>query len=144
MSQAHVLAVCSSAKRGVPKVNVYSGFLKTGYGLVGDAHAGKGDKEISILLFQFLDPVIKKLGMKPEPGSFAENLLVYGLDESEVVTGTVLHVGQAAVEVERIGKEPSEKHTYSFQGFSLLAEKGLFCRVIKSGWVRIGDVITAE
>lgn len=142
MSKAHILAVCSSNQRGVPKKNISVGYLKKGYGLAGDAHAGRGEKEISILLSQFIDPVIKKLKMKLEPGSFAENILVYGLDENKIFVGTVLRVGEAVVEVEMIGKEPSLKHTYSFHGFSLLAEKGLFCRVLKSGWVKVNDPVS--
>lgn len=142
MPEARVLAVCASSKRAVPKKNISSGFLKAGYGLVEDAHAGRGEKEISILLLQHLDPVAKHLGMNPEPGSFAENLLVCGLDEKKISLGSVLKVSEAVVEVESIGKDPSQKHTYSFKGFSLLAGKGLFCRVTQSGWVRAGDPVT--
>ncbi len=142
MPEARIVAVCSSAKRGVPKKRIYSGLLKAGYGLVGDAHGGRGDKEVSILLSQFLTPVIRKLGTEPKPGSFAENLLVWGLDEKSLAAGSVLRVGEAVIVVETVGKNPSEKHTYSFQGFSLLAEKGLFCRIIKSGWIKDGDHIT--
>ncbi|MDO9535040.1 MAG: MOSC domain-containing protein [Bacillota bacterium] len=139
--EAKVVSICSSFKRGVAKKNVNSGFLKEGHGLVGDAHADRGEKEISILLSQFLEPVVRQLGTHPEPGSFAENLLVYGLDEEKVGVGTVLQIGEAMVEVEMIGKDPSKKHTYSFHGFSLLAEKGLFCRVVQSGWVKSYDSV---
>ncbi len=142
MPKAKVLAVCSSAKGGVPKKRIFSGLLKADHGLVGDAHAGRGQKEVSILLTQFLDPVVRQLGTQPKPGSFAENLLVWGLDEKTLSAGSVLQVGEAVIAVERVGKDPSEKHTYSFQGFSLLAEKGLFCRIIKSGWIQDGDHIT--
>lgn len=142
MLEAQVAAVCSSLKCGVPKSIVNSGFLKAGHGLLGDAHAGRGDKEISILLLQYLAPVAKQLGMKPVPGSFAENLLINGLDEDKIAKKTVLRIGEAAVEVVDIGKDPSETHTYSFQGFSLLAEKGLFCRVVQSGWVISGDSVS--
>jgi len=82
--------------------------------------------------------------MNLEPGSFAENLLICGLDEKKISVGSVLKVGEAVVEVESIGKEPSQKHTYSYRGFSLLAEKGLFCRVTQSGWVKAGDPVTVD
>jgi MOSC domain-containing protein YiiM len=120
------------------------GYLQSGYGLVGDAHAGRGEKEVSILLAQYVAPVIKRLDIKPEPGSFAENLLVHGLDEADIMVGTVLQIGEALVKVEMIGKEPSPNHTYSFHGFSLLAERGIFCRVLKSGWVKVRDPVTID
>ena len=141
MTEANVVAICSSGKRGVPKEIVSQGFFKEKYGLVGDAHAGQGDKEISILLSQYLDPVARQLGERPGPGSFAENLVVSGLDEKDIKTGTLVKAGGALLEVQRVGKDPSERHTYSFRGFSLLAEKGIFCRVVKTGPVKTGDPV---
>jgi MOSC domain-containing protein YiiM len=40
-----------------------------------------------------------------------------------------------------IGKDAAERHTYSYQGFSLLAERGLFGRVVKGGRVKVGDSV---
>jgi nitrogen fixation NifU-like protein len=130
----------------LPKAYVEAifGFLRENYGLEGDAHSGRGEKEVSILLYQHLAPVRNQCGLDPEPGSFAENLLVSGLDEKLISVGSKLQVGEALLKVEEIGKDPSEIHTYSYQGFSLLAEKGIFCRVMKSGRVRKGDLVTLK
>lgn len=144
MSQAYIKAVCLSDKRGVPKKTVQEGHLKNAYGLLGDAHAGRGDKEVSILLSQYLTSVKNSLGMNPEPGSFAENLLVDGMEEEKIAIGTVLQIGEAVLEVESIGKDPSESHSYSFHGFSLLADKGVFCRVVRSGLVKSGDMVVVS
>ena len=35
--------------------------MKEGFGLVGDAHAGTAGWQVSILLEQLIEPVIKKL-----------------------------------------------------------------------------------
>lgn len=141
MGKEILRAVCVSDERGKSKHNIGSGYLKEGYGLLGDAHAGSSGWQISILLEPLMEPVIKALGEKPDPGSFAENLLVSGLSGEEVTRGTFLKIGEALIEVTAIGKEDPAKHTFSYRGFSLLAEQGRFGRVIKSGQVKTGDPV---
>ncbi len=140
--QGYVHAVCFSKVRGRPKIDRGAGILMQGYGLEGDAHAGIGSKQISILLEQYLEPVIKQLGYKPAPGSFAENLRIGGLEDKNLNRGTVLKIGEAIVKITAIGKEDPVQHTYSFKGYSLLAEKGLFGQVLKSGRVESGNTVT--
>lgn len=136
-----ISAVCLSDKRGEPKHNVGKGYLKKGFGLLGDAHAGTGEKQVSILLAQYVEPLVEILGRMPAPGSFAENLLVSGLSECGLTLGTLLRAGEAVIEITAIGKDVNEQHTYSYEGFSLLAERGLFGRVIKGGWVKVNDPV---
>lgn len=144
MSTGTVRAVCLSAERGVPKLDQGDGYLKEDFGLLGDAHAGPGIRQVSILLEQHLAPVVEKLGRKPAPGSFAENLLVSGLPDSGLEEGTLLRAGQAVIEITATGKDSAEEHTYTYEGFSLLAERGLFGRVLKGGWVKIDDPVVVE
>ena len=139
MFSGHICAVCLSEMRSVPKHDVGEGYLKADFGLVGDAHAGRGDKQVSILLDQFVEPLIEEMGEKPAPGSFAENLLVSGLPESALSVGTLVRAGEAIIEITSIGKDAAEQHTYSYRGYSLLAERGLFGRVIKGGRVKVDD-----
>lgn len=139
MFSGHICAVCLSEMRSVPKHDVGEGYLKADFGLVGDAHVGRGDKQVSILLDQFVEPLIEELGEKPAPGSFAENLLVSGLPESALSVGTLVRAGEAIIEITSIGKDAAEQHTYSYRGYSLLAERGLFGRVIKGGRVKVDD-----
>ena len=58
-----------------------------------------------------------------------------------MLIGTEIQVGSALLKVIGIGKDPSAPHTYSFQGYSLLREEGIFCKVTKSGWVQVGDEV---
>ena len=141
MGEGFLRAVCVSNRRGIPKHDIGSGFLKEGFGLEGDAHAGSTGWQISILLEHLMDPVIKKLGERPEPGSFAENLLIGGLEEEAVIAGTVLKIGEAIIKITDIGKEDIANHTYSYRGFSLLAEQGRFGEIIKSGRIESGDPV---
>jgi MOSC domain-containing protein YiiM len=41
----------------------------------------------------------------------------------------------------QIGKDPSQPHTYNYQGYSILPTEGMFCKVIESGEVKVGDSI---
>jgi len=56
-------------------------------------------------------------------------------------TGSQLKVGEAKPMLIQIGKDPSQAHTYHYQGYSILPRKGVFCKVMESGEIRIGDLV---
>ncbi len=135
-----VVGVCLSQRRTDPKENIKRGFLQKGVGLVGDSHAGT-EKEVSLLAIESIRKLCQERGVSAGPGSFAENLTTEGIDLVSLPIGSILQVGGAELEVIQIGKDPSQAHTYHYQGYSLLPKEGIFCRVIKSGEVKIGDSI---
>jgi MOSC domain-containing protein YiiM len=135
-----VVGVCISQRRTDPKKNVGKGFLQKGLGLVGDSHAGV-EKEISLLAIENLQKLYRKTGISAEPGSFAENITTEGIDLTSMPIGSQLQVGEAKLVVIQIGKDPSQPHTYSYQGYSLLPTEGVFCKVVDSGEVKNGDFI---
>ncbi len=138
---ALVVAVCSSGRREDPKVDLGEGELVAGYGLLGDAHAGLSDCQVSLLAVESIERANAAYRIAAGPGSFAENLTVKGLDVSSLRVGDELHVGAARLQVVRIGKPPGVAHTYSFQGASILPREGVFCRVVQGGRVARGDSI---
>lgn len=135
-----VIGVCISQERTDPKINIGAGTLQAGFGLVGDSHAGT-EKEVSMLAEEDVQPLCRKFGITAEPGSFAENIRTKGIDLNSLVLGSMLQIGKATVKVIQIGKDPSQTHTYNYQGYSLLPTKGVFGRVVESGEVRIGDPV---
>jgi MOSC domain-containing protein YiiM len=135
-----VVGVCISQRRTDPKKNVGKGFLQKGLGLVGDSHAG-AEKEVSLLAIENLHKLYRKAGISAEPGSFAENITTEGIDLTSMPIGSQLQVGEAKLVVIQIGKDPSQPHTYSYQGYSLLPTEGVFCKVVDSGEVKNGDLI---
>lgn len=135
-----VVGVCMSQRRTDPKENIEKGFLQKGVGLVGDSHGGT-EKEVSLLAIESVRRLCQEKGISAGPGSFAENLTTEGIDLVSLSIGAILQVGEAELEVIQIGKDPSQAHTYHYQGYSILPKEGIFCRVIKSGVVKIGDVI---
>ncbi len=136
-----LVAVCVSDRRTDPKRDVGSGELRVGHGLVGDAHAGLSEREVSLLAYESILRVRDELGIEAYPGCFAENLVVQGLDWGRVEVGDAIQVGETVLQVVQIGKPPNVAHTYSFQGVSVLPEEGVFCRVVRGGRVSCGDPV---
>jgi len=139
---AHIVAVCRSQRRTDPKEDVAAGELRAGYGLVGDAHAGLSEREVSLLALESIERANQEHGIGAGPGSFAENLTTQGIDLPSLRVGDQLRTGPTQLEVVQIGRPPSAAHTYGFHGVSILPSEGVFCRVLEGGWVRRGDEIT--
>ncbi len=138
---ATLIGVNRSERRSDPKVNVLEGELRPGLGLVGDAHAGLGEREISLLDIRYVDEVNEAYDLGAAPGAFAENLTVSGLDTASLQLGDRLRVGETVLEVVQLGKPPSASHTYNFKGHSILPKVGIFLRVVRGGRVRVGDEV---
>ena len=135
-----VVAVCRSFHRGKPKQPVSLGFFREGWGLIGDAHAGT-EKEVSLLLKFQVDVLARESGMVFPPGAFAENLLVNGFPQEDLVPPGRLRIGSVILQITRIGKEPGKTHAYHYYGYSLLPRFGVFAQVLQGGWVLAGDEI---
>jgi cyclic pyranopterin monophosphate synthase len=145
MSEPILIAACRSEQRSDPKGDIGQAELRSGWGLVGDSHAGPahpGRWEISLLAWESVERLNREQSLGAVLGSFAENLTTRGLDTSRLQVGDRLHIGEHVVlEVEQIGKPPGIAHTYSYRGHSLLPTAGVFCRVVVGGLVRAGDLI---
>jgi len=139
MAQGTLIAVCASTRRTDPKVDVGSGELRAGYGLVGDAHAGTGAFEVSLIAYESILRARDEFGIDARPGCFADNFAVQGLDFGAIRVGDRILIGRAILEVVQIGKPPDAPHTYDFHGVSLLRQEGVFCRVLQGGRVQRGD-----
>jgi MOSC domain-containing protein YiiM len=135
-----IVGVCVSQRRTDPKQNVGKGFLQKGLGLVGDSHAGT-EKEVSLLAIESIQKLCQETGIAARPGCFAENITTEGIDLISLPIGSKLQVGEAKLAVIQIGKDPSQAHTYGYLGYSILPKDGVFCKVIESGKVKIGDSI---
>ena len=135
-----VAAVCMSQRRTDPKKNMEEGFLKKGVGVLGDSHAGS-EKEVSLLAIESIQRLCQESGISAGPGSFSENITTEGMNLTSLPIGSKLQVGEAKLMVIQIGKDASQAHTYNYQGHSILQKDGVFCKVIESGEVKIGDAI---
>jgi MOSC domain-containing protein YiiM len=135
-----VVGVCASQRRTDPKKNVGKGHLQKGFGLVGDSHAGT-EKEVSLLTIESIQRLSKETGISAGPGCFAENITTEGIDLTSLPIGSDLRIGEATVTVIQIGKDPSQAHTYTYQGYSILPKEGVFCKIVEGGKIKIGNNI---
>ncbi len=141
MTKGKIVAVCTSATKGVRKAPCPSGSFLEDYGMVNDAHADKGIKrQVSLLSVDSIGKM-RAMGLHVGPGDFAENLTVEGLELHTLIPGTRLAVGAGVIlEISQIGKAC---HTgcaiFKEVGKCVMPKEGVFARVVKGGEVRAGD-----
>ena len=140
--KGRVLAVCRSEKKGEKKNNVGEGFFKKEHGLEGDAHSGSWHRQVSLLGIESINKM-RQRGVNVNPGDFAENLTVKGIELFQLPVGTKLRVGdKVLLEVTQIGKECHHGCAIRVQvGDCVMPREGIFARVLEEGWVRSGDPI---
>ena len=138
-----VVAVCKSRKKGTRKEAVAEGLFKEDYGLTGDAHADcLTNRQVSLLAMESIDKM-QSLGLKLQPGDFAENITTEGIDLIHLPVGTRILVGDEVIlEVTQIGKECHTACAIRRQvGECIMPEEGVFARVVHGGLVRPGDIV---
>ncbi len=144
-----IFSINQSQAKGVPKLPVREGYLKEGWGLLGDAHSGKWHRQISFLSWESIKsqnecPRIKKSKSEEfKPGDFAENITTQGLDLAKLRVGDKIEIqGKIKARVTQIGKEC---HThcaiYKRVGKCIMPKEGIFAEVLKGGKVKVGDEI---
>jgi MOSC domain-containing protein YiiM len=141
--QGKVIAVCRSEKTGTKKEPCGAGIFIEDYGLEGDAHASRGiTRQVSLLAEGSIDKM-RSLGLELNPGDFAENLTVGGMELFTLPVGTRLKVGgEVVLEISQIGKA-CHKGCAIFQavGACVMPKEGVFARVIRGGKIGEGDDI---
>ncbi|MBW2056506.1 MAG: MOSC domain-containing protein [Deltaproteobacteria bacterium] len=141
--KGRIVGVCSSHHPQAPKKNIDQGMLREDWGLEGDSHAGT-KRQVSLLASEDIEAACEKRRIHAPPGAFAENITTSGIDLGRIRVGDRLRLGEAVIEVVAVGKDPSEPRTYSYCGISLLPEKGVFTRVVRSGQVKVGDTVELD
>ncbi len=125
----------------MPKTNVSEADLQVGLGVVGDAHADGGHRQVSLLAAEEIDRM-REEGASVSPGEFAENITTQGLDLRGLKIGTRLRVGAAEIVVTQLGKQCHGRCAiYERVGDCIMPREGIFGRVIISGRIKVGDTI---
>lgn len=133
-----IIAVCTSPARGTEKNNVGRAYLKEGWGLDGDAHAGHWHRQVSLLSYDKVEDFNAR-GAGVTDGAFGENILVEGINLSRLPIGTRLWCGEAVLEITQIGKECHHGCAIRARvGDCIMPREGVFAKVLRSGWVETG------
>jgi len=140
-TKGQVRAISISKEKGIPKTNVPEADLQAGLGVVGDAHADGGHRQVSLLAAEEIDRMREK-GASVSPGEFAENITTQGLDMRALKVGSRLRVGAAEIRVTQLGKQCHGRCAiYQRVGDCIMPREGIFARVITSGRIKVGDII---
>jgi molybdopterin adenylyltransferase len=138
-----VLSVNISEKKGTIKLPV--DFIELDeLGVKHDAHAGDWHRQVSLLAKESIDKFSAGAGRKIRFGEFAENITTDGIILHETHPFDRFLIGEAELEVTQIGKECHGDNCaiYREVGNCVMPKEGIFCRVIRPGIVKAGDVIT--
>ena len=137
-----IKAISVSKEKGTQKVNVPMAELKADFGVVGDAHAGKWHRQVSLLAVESIEKMIAK-GAKVAPGNFAENITTEGINLFELSIGSKLKLGESVeLEVTQFRKKCHSKCVIFEQvGDCIMPREGVFAKVNKAGWIKVGDII---
>lgn len=141
--KGEVAAVSISEKKGQKKRNVDSAELKEDFGIIGDAHAGTGNRQVSLLAEESIEKMSDK-GLNVGPGDFAENITTKDINLFSLKLGTKLKIGeQALLEISQKGKECHAGCKIYYQaGDCVMPKEGIFAKVLEGGPIRPGDEIT--
>ena len=142
MQRPRIKAISVSEDRGTKKVNVPEADLKVECGIVGDAHAGKWHRQISLLAVESIEKMIAK-GAEVSPGDFAENITTEGIDLLALSLGGRLRLGESVeLEVTQFGKKcHSDCEIFQQLGDCIMPREGIFAKVITPGCITVGDTI---
>jgi molybdopterin adenylyltransferase len=138
-----VEALCVSQTKGERKHAVDSVVFRSNHGIEGDAHAGHWHRQVSLLSREDIETIRRSGVPGILPGTFAENIILSGLDFAPVGVGTRLRLGHDVVlSITQIGKAcHSPCRIYELAGDCIMPRAGLFARVEVGGTVRVGDLV---
>jgi MOSC domain-containing protein YiiM len=136
-----IVAVSRSTEKGVRKTNVSEARLVENWGIEGDAHAGPGHRQISLLAIESIEKM-RVLGLDVHPGDFAENITTGNMNLQLLSIGDRILIGEAELEITQFGKK-CHSHCAIFEhvGDCVMPREGVFAIVIRGGTVRVGDPI---
>jgi len=139
---ARVVSVHISRRKGEQKTPISQGMLLENHGLEGDAHAGPGLRQVSLLAGESIDK-LRHILPDLKPGAFAENIITEGLTLHALPLGTKLEIGGALAEITQIGKDCHDQGCAIRRavGDCVMPREGVFVRILRSGEVKSGDEI---
>ncbi len=135
-----VEAICVSQRKGTVKAATPRARLRRDHGIDGDAHAGPGHRQVSILGLAEVESFKRKSGLRLRAGAFAENLVISGDDLGSLGLGSRIRVGDTAVlGITQLGKQCHHRCAIFHQtGDCIMPRVGLFARVVEGGDIEVG------
>ena len=139
---------------GIFKLPTEEAVRVTKLGLEGDVivskkHHGGPDQAIYVYCAADYEWWSKELGKAIDPGTFGENLTIGELESTQFNVGDFLHVGEVTLQV-AAPRIPCGTFAARMDDslwvkrFRHAERPGLYCRVLKEGWVQAGGLVSVE
>lgn len=142
MATGKIHSICISPERGELKKEIDEAKIIENYGIENDGHAGDWDRQVTCLNYASVIKANQEHNLNMNPGDFAENILIEGLDLVAVGAGGKIKLGADVIlQVSQIGKDDHPSVVTRTFGVSLLPYEGLFCKVLAGGIIRKGDPV---
>lgn len=139
-------ALCVSRSKGERKTPVPEAVFVQDRGIEGDAHAGTGHRQVSLLLANDIEAMRRKGLPDLKPGAFAENVVVSSVALDRLGLGSLLRLGPDVVlRVTQRGKTchaPCE--IFRQTGDCIMPRVGVFAIVQSGGRGAVGDAVRLE
>lgn len=144
VTRGQIRAISVSKEKGMQKVNVPMAELQADFGIIGDAHAGNWDRQISLLGIESISRMVPK-EVKVLPGDFAENITTEGIDLGALKVGSKLRLGvNVEIEITQFGKQCHGRcKIFERIGDCIMPREGVFAKVTGAGSIKVGDLIEA-
>jgi MOSC domain-containing protein YiiM len=138
---ARLVSVNTNSDKQFRKLPRTEARLVANFGLEGDRHAGRPERQVSLLNAETVAELAQQ-GMPVAPGTLGENITVEGFAVMRLADGARLRIGEAELEI--TGDRPAcremlEVHQDALK--ALAGRAGKMARVVRGGTVRPGDPI---
>ena len=146
MQKGKIYSINYSKSKGTVKTAMKEATVIENFGLKGDAHAGPGLRQVSLLSIESIQKQkecikIKKKNRSLQPGDFAENITTQGLNLTQLNIGDRLKIGtQVILEISKIGKECHRYCAIYYRiGDCIMPREGIFAKVVRGGQITRGN-----
>jgi len=141
-------------KTGIFKIPTDESIKVTKLGLENDAivskrHHGGADQAVYVYGMADYEWWSKELGKDIAPGTFGDNLTISGLESAQLNIGDYLHIGEVTLQV-TAPRIPCSTFAARMDDplwvkkFRHAERPGLYCRVIREGFVWKGEAVSVE
>lgn len=139
--RGRVVSVNTAPNKGDKKNPVPEAVLLAGYGVEGDAHAGGGTRQVSLLANERVSEAAAAMPLKP--GDFGENITTEGFDLSSLRIGGRVSIGPDAIlQLSEIGKICGSPCSIGQRlGDCIMPKYGVFAKVVSRGRIEPGDPV---
>ncbi len=137
-----ITSVNISSRKGIVKTPVPEIRISEN-GIAEDAHSGPWNRQVSLLGTESIRRFEQDLGREIIPGEFAENITTEGMELFHAKPLDRFTCGDVVLEVTQIGKHCHGDNCAIFRevGNCVMPKEGIFCRVVRTGTLKPGDVL---